>query len=142
MYLDSELTVRDGNRSGIIRVVDRPNQDDVRQAALVRYGSCIVTDTDFPFLLEAAHIKPYRLGGIDVDNDENILLLRSDIHRMFDADPALVYFTRSENPGHVIVHLTGGAENILSYQVLDGKEIPLDPLTLERLMEFGPLPPV
>lgn len=45
-------------------------------------GSCAVTHEHSGPVLEAAHIKPYSMGGEHrVDNG---LLLRSDVHRLFD----------------------------------------------------------
>jgi predicted restriction endonuclease len=45
-------------------------------------GVCAVTASDFPATLEAAHIRPYI--GPDSNHVQNGLLLRSDIHALFD----------------------------------------------------------
>jgi hypothetical protein len=79
-----------------------PNSEDQRQTAVqqikLRRGqqsfrlklldlhsnTCVVTGCQIPDILEAAHIAPY-LG--DKDNHvENGLLLRADIHTLFDID--------------------------------------------------------
>ncbi|KAB7741007.1 hypothetical protein GA707_18125 [Nostocoides sp. F2B08] len=45
-------------------------------------GECAVTGTSIPGLLEAAHISPYK--GDHTDTVSNGLLLRADIHTLFD----------------------------------------------------------
>lgn len=57
-------------------LINRQYLAALREAALKRYEKCVVTGTPHPALLEAAHIKPKSDGGSNVDNDENILLLR------------------------------------------------------------------
>jgi putative restriction endonuclease len=50
-----------------------------------RHGDhCLVTGCKVLAVLEAAHIKPYR--GEQDNHPENGLLLRSDIHTLFDLD--------------------------------------------------------
>src|SRR5208282_2998948 len=50
-----------------------------------RYGDrCLVTGCEVLAVLEAAHIRPYR--GEDDNHPENGLLLRSDVHTLFDLD--------------------------------------------------------
>jgi len=52
---------------------------DVREAY---HGACAVTNEHSGPVLEAAHIRPYKLGGEhSVDNG---ILLRRDLHRLFD----------------------------------------------------------
>ena len=46
---------------------------------------CAVTCESCPIVLEAAHIVPVRNGGQEVLS--NGMLLRADLHRIFDADP-------------------------------------------------------
>jgi len=45
-------------------------------------GKCVVTDWDVPSVLDAAHIVPYK--GPETNTLGNGLLLRSDIHTLFD----------------------------------------------------------
>lgn len=63
----------------------RRGQQRFRDALRVRYrDKCVVTGCGIVDILEAAHISPYR--G-DKDNDPvNGLLLRADIHTLFDLD--------------------------------------------------------
>jgi hypothetical protein len=67
------------------QVAARRGQAAFRKGLRERYGdACQVTGCAFPALLEAAHISPYRTPG---DNHpENGLLLRTDIHTLFDLD--------------------------------------------------------
>jgi predicted restriction endonuclease len=58
-------------------------QRQFREQLLVAYGGkCCVTNCEISELLEAAHIVPYR--GDDTNRVDNGLLLRSDIHTLFD----------------------------------------------------------
>jgi hypothetical protein len=67
------------------QICERRGQQDFRNALRKRYGDrCLVTGCKVLEVLEAAHIKPYQ--G-ERDNDpENGLLLRADIHTLFDLD--------------------------------------------------------
>lgn len=64
---------------------ERRGQTSFRQALRERYSDrCLVTGCPLPDILEAAHISPY-LGTSDQHVD-NGLLLRADIHTLFDLD--------------------------------------------------------
>ncbi len=64
-------------------VVRRRGQAAFRRKVLAAYGGrCAVTGTNAPPALDAAHIFPY--SGPASDHIENGLLLRSDIHALFD----------------------------------------------------------
>jgi hypothetical protein len=68
------------------QVVLRRYQSAFRQALLSkRPNRCAITGTSEPAVLEAAHIIPYAERFADRDKLENGLLLRSDIHKLFDA---------------------------------------------------------
>ena len=61
----------------------RRGQPKFRAALLESYARrCAVTDTDAESVLEAAHIRPYR--GPESNVVTNGLLLRADIHTLFD----------------------------------------------------------
>lgn len=61
----------------------RRGQFKFRQALLARYSrKCVVTGSSIVALLEAAHISPFR--GEDDNHVANGLLLRADIHTLFD----------------------------------------------------------
>ena len=68
------------------QVVLRRYQSAFRQALLSkRPNRCAITGTSELSVLEAAHIIPYAERFADRDKPENGLLLRSDIHKLFDA---------------------------------------------------------
>jgi hypothetical protein len=67
------------------QIRERRGQQAFRDALRIRYGDiCLVTGCELLAVLEAAHIVPYR--GQDDHHPENGLLLRSDIHTLFDLD--------------------------------------------------------
>lgn len=65
------------------QVLARPNQATFRRILLQKYnGRCAVTGNKVEGCLEAAHVKPVSLSG--KDTSDNGILLRSDIHKLFD----------------------------------------------------------
>jgi putative restriction endonuclease len=61
----------------------RQGQPAFRRALITAYGStCAVTGTSVERVLEAAHIAPYK--GVHTNEVTNGLLLRADIHTLFD----------------------------------------------------------
>lgn len=102
--------------------VVRPGQGNFRATMMARYGAqCVITGCRVDTLLEAAHIIPYR--GDQSDDELNGLLLRVDIHRLFDAHLISI------NPLTLTVELASSL-NDETYQVLSGK----------RLFVFSPKP--
>ncbi|EZP33267.1 HNH endonuclease [Pseudomonas sp. RIT288] len=78
--IDSEL---DGRKRVLMQVAMRQGQFNFRSLMLVAYEEkCAVTGCSTVDVLEAAHIIPYR--GIHTNRTDNGLLLRSDIHTLFD----------------------------------------------------------
>jgi len=76
-----------GDRRQIVerQIRERRGQQHFRDALRKRYGDrCLVTGCEVLAVLEAAHIKPYR--GEDDNHPGNGLLLRADIHTLFDLD--------------------------------------------------------
>ncbi|BDH57943.1 HNH endonuclease [Tsukamurella sp. PLM1] len=58
-------------------------QDEFRDRLLASYGGeCALTGTAAEESLEAAHIIEWRSGG--VNDTSNGILLRADVHRLFD----------------------------------------------------------
>lgn len=63
----------------------RPEQQKFREEAMHRHaGRCIVTGFNVPTVLEAAHVIPHT-GNPAFEVPENSLILRRDIHALFDA---------------------------------------------------------
>jgi hypothetical protein len=84
---DVGYIAQDGDRREMIwqQIKKRRGQKQFRDALLERYkGRCLVTHCEIMDVLEAAHIDPYR--GEDENHPENGLLLRADIHTLFDLD--------------------------------------------------------
>ena len=73
----------DARRRIMAAIVQREGQPAFRQALLKAYGgACAISGCTIEALLEAAHIVPYR--GSHTNVVENGLLLRADLHKMFD----------------------------------------------------------
>jgi hypothetical protein len=76
-------TVVDGRKKVLAAIVQRQGQGEFRAKVLMAYrGLCAVTGCDVAEALEAAHIVPYR--GPDTNHPSNGLLLRADLHTLFD----------------------------------------------------------
>jgi hypothetical protein len=93
LYVDAEKAEREGNfdpknikegRQKVLRGITlRRGRLEFRKKLLAAYSfHCAITDCDCTDGLEAAHILPYR--GADTDHIQNGILLRSDIHTLFD----------------------------------------------------------
>lgn len=73
----------DARRKIVAAIVRRQGQGRFRDELLNAYGGrCAITEFDVVDALEAAHIRPYRGQHTNVVN--NGLLLRADIHTLFD----------------------------------------------------------
>ena len=76
-------TVEDARQRTMRLIAQRRGQSAFRQSLLRAYGGkCAITDCSVPDVLEAAHIYPYR--GPKTNHVTNGLLLRGDIHTLFD----------------------------------------------------------
>jgi len=76
-------SVIDGRQRIVAAILLRQGQSAFRHKLLNAYGNrCAVTRCSTPWVLEAAHISPYR--GIKTNAISNGLLLRADIHTLFD----------------------------------------------------------
>jgi hypothetical protein len=76
-------SIEDARERVMGSIVRRRGQQAFREALIERYdGRCLVTGCDVVQVLEAAHIVPYQ--GEETNHSENGLLLRADIHALFD----------------------------------------------------------
>ena len=76
-------TVIDARTRTVAAIICRRGQPEFRRRLLAAYGGrCAVTGCEAVEVLEAAHISPYR--GPDTNSVDNGLLLRADIHTLFD----------------------------------------------------------
>jgi putative restriction endonuclease len=102
-----------------VLVRPRLGQGTFRVAVTGAYGgACAVSQEHSLPVLEAAHIRPYGAEGThDVVNG---LLLRADIHRLFDAG----YVTVTPDRRFVVSRrLAQEWENGKAYYAMDGREI-------------------
>ena len=77
------VSIEDGRRRIAKMVTLRQGQPAFRNALMDAYERrCAITGCTIDAVLEAAHISPYR--GIKTNHVTNGLLLRADIHTMFD----------------------------------------------------------
>jgi hypothetical protein len=108
------------------QVVLRRYQAAFRQALLSkRPNRCAITGTSELSVLEAAHIIPFAERFADRDKPENGLLLRSDIHKLFDAHRISI------NPETMEIEVSDRIESP-DYLSLSGKSI-ADDVSLKSL---------
>ena len=75
--------IADAREHVLSSIVRRRGQPAFRQQLLAAYnGRCAVTGCDVAAVLEAAHIAPYK--GPATNHPSNGLLLRADLHTLFD----------------------------------------------------------
>jgi|GEM_PF-974848 len=99
----------------------RLGQSEFRQGLIAAYNSrCAVSDCDAVEALEAAHIAPY--SGADSNQQSNGLLLRADIHTLFDIGLIGI------DPNAFTIALKSSLQST-SYSIYQGKSIavPADP---------------
>jgi len=76
-------SVKDARSRVYASIVRRRGQSSFRSALIAAYdGKCAITQSDVVEVLEAAHVHPYR--GAETNVTTNGLLLRADIHTLFD----------------------------------------------------------
>lgn len=87
--------LKDERDRRLVEQAVREGQDRFRTALLEAYnGKCAITGYDAPETLEAAHIYPYT--GPASNRVSNGLLLRADIHHLFDRGALAVHETAYE----------------------------------------------
>jgi hypothetical protein len=105
---------QDDARARVLReVVQRQGQRKFRQSLIAAYGGrCAITGCPVTALLEAAHITPYL--GPDTNSITNGLLLRADLHTLWDLGLLAV------EPGQRTVWVSPKV-NDSTYQALSGR---------------------
>lgn len=107
--------IEDTRKKIISSIVQRKGQKEFRQDLLNAYDSlCCVSEFHVLAVLEAAHIVPYR--GSETNIVANGLLLRADIHTLFDL------YLLSINPNTLKVELASQIVNS-QYREFSGKSI-------------------
>lgn len=75
--------IQDDREKVTVSIVQRQGQPEFRQMLIKAYnGQCAITETNAEQALEAAHIIQYK--GKESNHISNGLLLRADIHTLFD----------------------------------------------------------
>jgi putative restriction endonuclease len=96
-------------------ILERRGQKRFREKLLAAYENLCAITADGPIdVLEAAHVEPYAISGSD--HPSNGLLLRADIHTLFDLDLIKI------NPDSLQVEITATLVGS-SYEFLDGRKI-------------------
>ena len=120
-YEEGEKIVKE-RRITLAQILSRPEQAAFRKELLRRYRYCVVTGCNVPEALEAAHIIPVAEEG--ADNVSNELLLRADLHLLFDA--GLMWFTLNSDGTEVKVHFDENAQGENNYENFCGRIINID----------------
>lgn len=110
---------REDHREFVERMIAiRRGQQSFREALCRRYKwQCVITGCDLLDVLEAAHIRPYR--GPKDNKPANGLLLRSDIHTLFDLNLLGI------NPNSLKVELSSDVAKCEQYARFNGRKIKL-----------------
>lgn len=98
------------------QVVKREGQPSFRKALIDKYKQCVVTKCDAEAALEAAHIVPY--AGKRSSVLANGLLLRADIHTLFDKNLLKI------DPQNLTIVLSEEIQNS-EYKKYQGKKLVL-----------------
>lgn len=113
-----DLPIDGGRRQA--QVLTRINQGNFRTGLLRMYGlSCAVTGPCPAEALEAAHLLPYSLH--ESHNVAEGLLLRTDIHRLFDAGHIAI------NPDTLSVEIDASLSQYPLYKSLHGRKLTQTP---------------
>jgi hypothetical protein len=104
------------NRRIVLRQIRaRRGQQEFRDNLRNRYGDrCMISGCELLHVIEAAHIQPYR--GPDDNHIDNGLLLRSDLHTLFDLDLIGI------DPDTLTVHVSPAARTA-EYADFHGKSL-------------------
>lgn len=125
--VDEIITGRGTCERTLAEIHVRRGQAEFRRALLSAYGArCAVTGSATEAVLEAAHIHPYRGGHTNMVT--NGLLLRADIHTLFD----LCLLTVTVEGGRYIVRV-GPAVTEPAYRALDGQPLRVLPKSRNAL---------
>lgn len=111
-----ERSAVDSRRQVLRAILERRGQEGFRRRLIERYGArCAVSGCELLAVLEAAHIDPYR--NASHNHPENGILLRADLHTLFDLGLLAIY------PHKWIVHIHRDALQTAAYSDLDGKTL-------------------
>lgn len=120
--LDVESMTQDQRDVVAMFVHLREGQQKFRADVISAYGACAVTRTTVPRALDAAHISDYK--GKHTQVVANGILLRSDLHRLFDAK--LLTVTAEDYLLRVSPDLDGTAYDAFDRQPIHVPSAPAD----------------
>jgi hypothetical protein len=111
----------------------RSDQHTFRKDLITRYGKCIITGSD-PMVCDACHIIPFS-ECMDIHNydQNNGLLLRKDIHPLFDKKILKI------NPDTLIIELSDDILNnrgMAEYHKYNGKQIEINNESIKFLKQI------
>jgi hypothetical protein len=111
-------------RKVVRKIREREGAALFRAELMLAYNEqCCVSGCAIAAVLEGAHIDPFY--GKSSDNPQNGLLLRRDLHALFDADLLAV------EPNSGVVHIAPEAQISPEYKVLHLRKITLPPSSLQ-----------
>lgn len=115
--VDNFIVPEDDRRERSLRQTHlRNGQVEFRNALIAHYGArCSVTGVTIPEALEAAHICAYR--GEESNHLQNGLLLRADLHKLFDR------YLFSVDPSSLKIQLSTRLKSFDAYKAQDGKAL-------------------
>ncbi|EKO3497117.1 HNH endonuclease [Vibrio fluvialis] len=111
--------IEDARKKTLREIVARQGQRAFRENLIAEYGRCVITGCSVISVLEAAHIVPYQ--GESTNVVENGLLLRADIHTLFDL--GLISISPQEHKVQVSERLVGTEYDIYQGKSLDIKRV-------------------
>lgn len=110
--------IKDERKKIAISINQRRGQKNFRKELLRAYSAkCCITGCDIVEILEAAHIYPYK--GDSTNKTYNGLLMRTDIHTLFDLGLIAI------NPINYSVEVSDTIKDDNFYRVLEGKRVNL-----------------
>jgi putative restriction endonuclease len=113
-------SILDTRKAVLRNILARRGQKQFRDGLINRYGAaCMVSGCSFLGVLEAAHIDAYR--GDEHNHLENGLLLRADLHTLFDLGLLAV------DPDSFEVRLSRHVRSIADYATLDHVRLRVSP---------------
>ncbi|MEY9583330.1 HNH endonuclease [Sinorhizobium fredii] len=96
----------------------RPEQALFRQQLRDIYGDrCCISGTTLGAVLQAAHVVPHCEGGRGINHHRNGMLLRSDIHLLFDA------LLLTVEPSTLEIRMAAAVKDNPDYRHLEGRRI-------------------
>ena len=122
-------------RRDTIWAIQRGQQGQFRQWLLAMDRRCALTGETCESVLEAAHIVPAHRGGLEVPS--NGILLRADIHRLFDAVPPR--FEIFPESGNVLIggKCSYGSFDLAGARILHGVRERIERALMERRALFN-----